>query len=170
MSETEVTQEAPDLRTLILACARSLPEGSSPEAYAVLERLLEVHYPDDQASEPKPAAEDGYFATIGFMGRLEYTGFVTQFTKHGQAAYHIDLPEKLWGGNPLAWVEHAASAWFSERPVTEESVRRQWEARVRAAAERARREAEWQRMQEQRALEAGSGEDENDGEEDPWCG
>ena len=96
----------------------------------------------------------GYFAEIAFMGRIEYTGYVTQITKHGQPAYHIDLPGKLWGGNPLAWVEHSASAWFSERPVTEASVRRQWEAKVRAAAERARQEAEWARMAEQRALTA----------------
>ena len=85
---------------------------------------------------------------IVFMGRIEYTGYVTQITKHGQPAYHIDLPGKPWGGHLLAWVEHAASAWFSKRPVTEASVRRQWEARVRAAAERARQEAEWQQRAE----------------------
>jgi len=153
----ETAQEVPDLRTLILACARSLPEGASPEAYAALERLLKEHLPGGQVPE-EPAAGDGYFAEIAFMGRIEYTGYVTQVTKHGQAAYHIDLPEKLWGGNPLAWVEHAASAWFSERPMTEASVRRQWESAVRAAAERARREAEWARMQEQRALTDGSDE------------
>jgi len=110
------------------------------------------------AAELAEAAEpDGYWACIAFMGHNEHTGYVTEIVKHGQPGYHVDLPEKLWGGNPLAWVEYAASAWFSERPLTEESVRRAWEAKVRAAAEHARREAEWQRMQEQRALEAGSG-------------
>jgi len=119
---------------------------------------------DETITEDELAAEpDGYFAEIAFMGRIEYTGYVTQITKHGQAAYHIDLPGKLWGGNPLAWVEHAASAWFSERPATEASVRRQWEAKVRAAAERARQEAEWARMAEQRALTSGSGSDEDEG-------
>jgi hypothetical protein len=70
-------------------------------------------------------------------------------------------------GNPLAWVEHAASAWFSDRPVTEESVRKAWEAQLRRAAERARQEAEWRRAQEQRAIESagedGSDPDDNDG-------
>lgn len=124
----------------------------------------------DTYAESRPAAEPeladgGYWAEIAFLGRIEYTGYVTQVTKHGQAAYHIDLPEKLWGGNPLGWVEHAASAWFSERPVTEASVRGQWESAVKAAAARARREAEWQRMQEQRAIEAGTagGDDEQGG-------
>src|SRR5205814_1591759 len=95
-----------------------------------------------------------------------YTGYVTQVTKHGQAAYHIDLPEKLWGGNPLAWVEHAAAAWFSERPVTEATVRRQWEAAVRAAAERARREAEWRDMQMRQAITAGADDDDLDDPDD----
>lgn len=126
-------------------------------------------------SAPEPEASGGgggYFAEIAFMGRIEYTGYVTQVTKHGQAAYHIDLPEKLWGGNPLAWVEHAASAWFSERPMTGESVRRTWETQVRRAADRARQEAEWRRMQEQRAIEAAGSEDDDDDldadEDRPW--
>jgi hypothetical protein len=95
------------------------------------------------------------------MGHIEYTGYVTEITKNGQPAYRVDLPEKIWGGNPLAYVEHAASAWFSDRPVTEESVRRAWEAQLRRAAERARQEAEWARMQEQRAITSG-GEDDDD--------
>jgi len=108
--------------------------------------------------EPRaPAAEDsgGQWLCIAFMGHNEYTGYVTEIVKNGQPAYHVDLPEKMWGGNPLNYVEYAATAWFSDRPVTEAYVRRQWESRVRAAAERARQEAEWRRAQEQRALTTG---------------
>lgn len=119
----------------------------------------------DDAPGLVPVTGDGYFAVIAFMGHNEYTGYVTQVTKHGQPAYHIDLPEKLWGGNPLAWVEYAATAWFSERPVSEDSVRAAWEAQLqRAAAERARAETGWQRREDLRALEAGSDDgDNNDG-------
>ena len=106
-----------------------------------------------ESADP-PSADGGYFACIAFMGRNEYTGYVTRITKNGQPAYHIDLPEKLWGGNPLSWVEYAASAWFSEYPVTEASIRRAWDAKVAAAARRAREEAEWRAAQEQRALDA----------------
>jgi transcriptional regulator with XRE-family HTH domain len=121
----------------------------------------------------EPSGTDGtggYFAEIAFMGHNEHTGYVTETVKNGQPAYRVDLPEKLWGGNPLAYVEYSASAWFSERPMTGASIRSQWEAGVRAAAERARREAEWRRVDEQRALTAGR---EDDGETcgcgDPDC-
>jgi hypothetical protein len=106
-----------------------------------------------------PSEGDGEWLFIAFMGRIEYYGYVTEITRHGQPAYRIELPEKIWGGNPLAYVTHSASAWFSDRPVTEESVRKAWESKVRAAGERALREAEWRRMDEQRALTAGSGGD-----------
>jgi hypothetical protein len=109
-------------------------------------------YDGDEPPVELDLAASGYFAEIAFMGRIEYEGYVTQITKHGVAAYHIDLPERLWGGNPLAWVEHAASAWFSERPMTEASIRGRWESAVKAARLRAKREAEWARMQEQRAI------------------
>jgi hypothetical protein len=101
----------------------------------------------DEALEP--SEPDGHFAIIAFMGHNEYTGYVTEIVKNGQPAYHVDLSEKLWGGNPLAYVEYAATAWFSERPVTEVFVRRQWEALLRAAEERKRREDEWRRAAEQ---------------------
>ena len=97
----------------------------------------------------------GYWACIAFMGHNEYAGYVTEIVKNGQPAYRVDLPEKLWGGNPLSYVEYAATAWFSDHPVTEESVRRQWEAKVRAAAERARQEAEWQQREQRLELAAG---------------
>lgn len=104
----------------------------------------------------------GEWLFIAFMGRIEYTGYVTKITKHGQPAYRIELPEKVWGGNPLAYVTHSASGWFSDHPVTEESVRKAWESRVRAAAQRAADEAEWRRAQEQRALTAGQVRDDED--------
>ncbi len=120
---------------------------------------------DELAAEP-----DGQWLCIAFMGHNEHTGYVTEIVKNGQPAYHVDLPEKLWGGNPLAYVEYAASAWFSDRPVTEESVRRAWEAQQRRAAERARQEAEWARTAEQRALTAGGNQEDDyawgDGDDD----
>ena len=98
---------------------------------------------------------EGRWLRIAFMDHLEYAGYVTEVTKNGQPAYRIDLPEKVWGGNPLAYVTLAASAWFSDRPVTEESVRAAWEAQQDRARARAAHEAEWARQQETRALEAG---------------
>ena len=112
--------------------------------------------PADLLAEPVPtAAPAGYFAEIAFFGHIEHAGYVTEVTLHGgHAAYRIDLPEKIWGGNPLAWVEYAATAWFSDRPVTEASVRAAYESRLARAAEHARIQAEWQRADEQRALTA----------------
>ena len=123
---------------------------------------LEIYATAQPADSEPELPAGGYFAEIAFMGRIEYTGYVTQITKNGQPAYHIDLPDRLWGTNPLAWVEHAASAWFSERPVSEESVRKSWQAAVAARARRARQEAEWHRMQAERALEAASADDADD--------
>jgi transcriptional regulator with XRE-family HTH domain len=120
--------------------------------------LLPVEH---QGREPYAAdSGGGQWMFIAFMGRIEYTGYVTEITKHGQPAYRIEKPEKIWGGNPLAYVEHAASAWFSDHPVTEESVRKAWEAGIRAAEKRRQQEAEWRRADEQHALTAGSGDDE----------
>jgi hypothetical protein len=114
--------------------------------------------PDEDAGRDPVLTDgdDGYWACIAFVGHNEYTGHVTEIVKNGQPAYHVDLPEKLWGVNPLAYVEYAATAWFSEHPVTEESVRKAWEARLRAAEERKRREDEWDRLQQRHALTDGS--------------
>jgi hypothetical protein len=106
----------------------------------------------------------GQWLFIAFMGRIEYYGYVTEITRHGQPAYRIELPEKIWGGNPLAYVTHSASAWFSDRPVTEESVRKAWESKLKAAEERAKREAQWRLEDEQRALTAGG-----DGDREVWA-
>jgi len=111
---------------------------------------------DTAAAEPGPPAGDGQFMTIAFMGHNELTGYVTEITLGGEPGYHVDLPERLWGGNPLAWEEYSGKALFSRRPVTEEGVRRAWEAKLAAAERRRQQEAEWQRMQEQRALTDGS--------------
>ena len=100
--------------------------------------------------------DGGRWACIAFMGRNEYTGYVRDITKNGQPAYRVDLPGLVYGGNPLEYVEYAASAWFSEWPVTEASVRAAWEAKQRAAERRRQQEAEWARMQDQRALTDGS--------------
>jgi hypothetical protein len=110
-------------------------------------------------------APGGYFAEIAFFGRIEHTGYVTEVVLHGgQAAYHIDLPEKLWGGNPLAWREYAAPAFFEKNPVTEESVRKAWEAERERAERWERQQAERELQRLQPALEAG---DYDDGDLEP---
>src|SRR6266705_5390949 len=111
--------------------------------------------PPAEVREVADGSPGGWF-TIAFFGHIEHTGHVTEVTFHGgESGYHIDLPEKIWGGNPLAWHEYAASAMFSRNPVTEESVRAAWEAE-RARAEKWRRQqAEWDRAQSQAALPAG---------------
>jgi DNA-binding XRE family transcriptional regulator len=105
-------------------------------------------------------APGGYFAEISFFGRIEHTGYVTEVTLHGgQAAYHIDLPEKLWGGNPLAWREYAASAFFEKNPVSEESVRAAWKSELERAGRWKRQQQEWERQRSQPALESRPADD-----------
>ena len=104
----------------------------------------------------QPGADgEGQFMTIAFMGHVELTGYVTEIVLGGEPGYHVDLPERLWGGNPLAWEEYSGKALFSRRPVTEEAVRRAWEAKLLAAERRRQQEAEWDRLQRQRVLTAG---------------
>lgn len=100
----------------------------------------------------------GQWMRIAFMGHVELTGYVTEVTIGGQAAFHVDLPEKLWGGNPLAWREYAAAALYSREPVTEESVRARWESQRRA-------QAAWEERERRYELEAAAqGSAEDDGE------
>jgi hypothetical protein len=121
------------------------------EALAPLRAALQ-----DGAKPEQPAGE---WLCIAFLGHNEYTGYVTEIVKNGQPAYRVEMAEKLWGGDPLACVEYAATAWFSARPVTEAWVRKAYERQVQRAAELARQDAEWQQAREQRALTAGSDED-----------
>ena len=92
------------------------------------------------ASEaPEPVLSGGEWFQISFLGHVELTGYVTEITLGGQPAWHVDLPEKIWGGNELAWQEYAGTALYSRRPVTEKSVRDAWEsARASQAAYEAR--------------------------------
>lgn len=109
---------------------------------------------DTQLTDNKP--EGGWYR-ISFMGHVELTGYVTDVTIGGQPAFHVDLPEKIWGGNPLAWQEYAGSALYSRRPVTEATVREAWEA---ARASR----AAWEEQQRQYELEASDQPDEDAGD------
>lgn len=111
---------------------------------------------DSDIAQPYVLPPGGRWLEIAFFGHRSYEGYVTEVTLHGdQAAYHIDLPERIWGGNPDAWVEHAANSLFDQRPVSAGSLHEAWKAQVeRAEKMRAQRE-EWARAQEQRALEAG---------------
>jgi len=110
------------------------------------------------AKQIEAGADAGQWLSIAFMGHVELVGYVTEVTLGGQPAFHVDLPERLWGGNPMAWEEYAGSALYSRRPVTEESVRKAWEAQMERARRRAEQEAAWDRR-EQRALEAGDDTD-----------
>lgn len=124
---------------------------------------------DAATASAQSAAPDGYFAVIAFFGRIEHLGYVTEVMLHGgQAAYHIDLPEKIWGGNPLAWREYAASALFEKHPVTEDSVRRAWEAEREQAERWQRQQAEWDRDRSPAALPAGDGADRGDDDRGAW--
>ena len=128
-------------------------EGFTDQGDPVASRLasaLEAGGETGTADEP-----DGAWLTIAFMGHNEYTGYVTEIVKNGQPAYRVDRPEKLWGGNPLSYVEYAATAWFSDRPVTEEFVRKAWERHLREVAERKAREAEWQQREQRLELASG---------------
>lgn len=125
-------------------------------------------YDGDEPPVENDLPADGQFMTIAFMGHTELTGYVTEVTLGGEPGYHIDLPDRLWGGNPLAWEEYSGKALFSRRPVTEESVRKAWEARLRAAERRRQQEAEWARMQEQRALASGTDDDDDRGDDDQY--
>ena len=111
-----------------------------------------------QQSAVAPTA-GGQFMEIAFMGHVEREGYVTEVTIGGEPGYHIDLPDKLFDGNPYAWEEYSAKALFSRWPVREETLRVRWETARRRAGERAKREAEWRRMDEQRALTAGGDSD-----------
>lgn len=173
MSETVNVQRA-DLHKLVIACLRHLPDAAHPDVREALSRLDDARQEAAEAEDaagamPGPALGDGQFMIIAFMGHIEREGYVTEITLGGEPGYHIDLPDKLWGGNPYAWEEYSAKVLFSRCPVPEESIRVRWETERKRAEERARREAEWRRIQEQRALTAspGDGQDDEDGDEDP---
>jgi hypothetical protein len=108
--------------------------------------------------------EGGRWLELELLGHRQRTGYVTEVTVAGAAMLHIDLPEKLFGGNPDAWEEYAPSALYGLSPVRPESVRAAWESKLKAAEERAKREAQWRLEDEQRALTAGS-----DGDREVWA-
>lgn len=162
-----------DLDILVAACTSHLPPDVSPHVSEAFGRMLEAFDESHGIAGGMPPGDDdgmsfgeGQFMAIAFMGHIEREGYVTEITLGGEPGYHIDLPDKLWGGNPYAWEEYSAKVLFSRCPVPEESIRVRWETERRRAAERARREAEWARMQEQRALTAGSDSDGQDADPD----
>ena len=120
-----------------------------------------------EAAGLEQSGDGGQWMHIAFLGHVELTGYVTEITLGGQAAFRVDLPDKLWGGNPMAWEEYAASALYSRRPVTEESVRKSWERAQEWKRERAREEARWREEDAQHAIGAGDG-DQGDDEENPF--
>lgn len=126
----------------------------------------------DSVAAEETATPEGQWMRIGFFGHIKLTGYVTEVTVGGQPVFHIDLPGKIWGGNPLEWEEYAASALHNRRPLTEETVRREWEAGIELARRRAAQQAEWARQQQAFALEAAAADcgDGEDGEREDLTG
>jgi hypothetical protein len=114
----------------------------------------------DAVLREQAPADGGQWLRISFLGHVELTGYVTEVTLGGQAAFHVDPPEKLWGGNPMAWREYAATALYSREPIDGESVRKDWEARQA-------RQARLRAYEQQRALEAAA--QDSVGDEDDWA-
>ena len=56
------------------------------------------------ARKPAPSSPEGEWYCIAFKGFVELTGFVTEVTVgfYQPKKFHVDLPEKIWGGNPMA--------------------------------------------------------------------
>jgi hypothetical protein len=115
---------------------------------------------------PAPAAlpDGGRWLQIAFKGFTELTGYVTEVIVAGQPVFHVDLPERIWGGDEMAWREYAASSLHGRWPVTEASVKAAWEARVRSHAERMR----WLADEEARLELDASPADQNDYEGNPF--
>jgi hypothetical protein len=158
VNELEEIAAAPDLRTAQITAAGALD-------------IIRNRFTGDGewklVSRAQPGPEQpqgGQWERIAFMGHIEYTGRVTRFDRYGEPAYRIELPDLVFGGNPLAYREHRASMWFSSEPVSEESARAAWKAQQERAAQQAREEAEWHARQQQRALEAANDDDESQGE------
>jgi hypothetical protein len=153
---TMITVRKDDLHAVMArAGAREWDPTADPDFAEVWQRLSEAKDPGEPAAAESPGPPSGgQFMFIAFAGHTELTGYVTEVTIGGKPAFHIDLPEKLWGGNPLAWEEYSADFLFSRHPVTQESVRAAWDAQLRRAAERARWQEDWQ--QERAALPAGA--------------
>lgn len=119
-------------------------------------------YPDElRADRP-----EGQWMHIGFFGRIELQGYVTEIVVGGQPVFHVDLPEKVFGGDRNAWEEYAANALHNRRPLTEETVRKAWEARLERARRMAEQEAEWARQQQARALEAAASDRDDEDDDD----
>lgn len=153
-----------DLANAVAMCATaSWDPINHPEWKATLERMAALHDagPQGTGATATPAAPllppGGQWMEMTFMGYDDPEGYVTEITVGGEAVFHIDKPEKVWGGNPLAWVEFSAKALRSRKPVTEESLRAKWDAQIRAAERQQQREAEWERQQQLRALPAADG-------------
>jgi hypothetical protein len=104
-----------------------------------------------------PLPEDGEWAVVELLGHRQRAGYVTEVTRFGAALLHIDLPAKLWHGDPLAWEEYAPSALYGLHPTTEAAVRAAWDRE----RDRHREEAAWR----VRELEAGDGDPDLYGDE-----
>ena len=159
------TVRTDDLHLIMsVAGAKNWDLEDNPDIAQAWRRLTEAK----DGLEPDPVPGDGQF-----MGHTELTGYVTDITIGGEPGFRVDLPEKLWGGNELAWEEYSAKVLFSRRPVTQESVRAAWDETLRRAEERRRWQEEAARYRQ--AAIASAPDDEvtcicdDDAEPEPAC-
>jgi hypothetical protein len=146
-----------------------LAEREAAEQRAITEHVeqdrervvTETTTTEAEAPEAPQLPEGGRWLELELLGHRVRAGYVTEVTVAGAALLHIDLPAKLFGGDPDAWEEYAPSALYCLSPESEESVRKAWETKRREAEERERQRAYWQK-QEQRALTAGDIRDSED--------
>ena len=156
-SQPEVSRWEAGERILSLADFLAIADALKVPASALL--------PDEHQDLFAPAP-GGQFMGISFLGHDERVGYVTDITVGGEPGFHIDLPDKVFGGDPLAWEEWSAKALRVRKPVPEAAVRKAWKAERKRAAERARQEAEWRRAQEQQAITSGSADDDDEDSDD----
>jgi len=111
-----------------------------------------------EAGQQPEAPAGGEWATVELLGHRQRAGYVTEVTRFGAAMLHIDLPAKLWGGDPDAWEEYAPAALYGLHPVNGEAVRLRWE-----------QDRRWRQERLARVLTAGD-DDDPDGDETCGCG
>lgn len=114
-----------------------------------------------------PLAPAGKWLRIAWFGKNQVTGYVTEVFRHGdKAAYHVDLPDRIWGGDDSAVKDFAADAWFDEDQVPMAAVYSEWAAHRAYLAQRRQREAEQKERLARPAITSGDvGADEHD---DPY--
>lgn len=156
MTTPAVTVWSDDLSALL---SHTAPDPGPPHVSEAWHRLKAANDAALAGQASRLPRAEGQWMEMTFFGYADATGYVTEITVGGEACFHIDLPGKLFGGDPRAWVEYSARAMRSRRPADAESERAEWEEDVRLAAEERQRREAWERQQQTRALTAGAADD-----------